>query len=213
MKTGTCAEWAGVRATVRAITRAAPARRRTRLQASSVAPVVITSSTSRIRSLSTWAPGRVAKAPLAALQRWLRVSLKTPAAAVSEPGCCFAPVAQAGAPGDARSARPGYSRARGGVPGAKAREQSGRRRKSAGLRATTSATLRGKPCSQRGYAPVLQQQDGPDHGRVIERITTSNIKIIGFRAAEPAENRGRFANVRGRESGGHTGSTTARRAQ
>jgi hypothetical protein len=38
-------------------------------QASSVAPVVITSSTSKTRKLSTWVPGRVAKAPRTDSQR------------------------------------------------------------------------------------------------------------------------------------------------
>src|ERR1019366_3670532 len=48
------------RATVRPATRDAPARLRAREQASSVAPVVNTSSTSKTRSLSTWALSRVA---------------------------------------------------------------------------------------------------------------------------------------------------------
>ena len=51
------------RATVSPITDLAPASRRARALASSVAPVVNTSSTSKTRILSTWLPGRVAKAP------------------------------------------------------------------------------------------------------------------------------------------------------
>src|ERR1700674_3539688 len=51
------------RATVSPITDLAPASRSTRVHASRVAPVVNTSSTSKTRWLSTWLPGRVAKAP------------------------------------------------------------------------------------------------------------------------------------------------------
>src|SRR5713101_7877544 len=51
------------RATATPRTSAAPASRSAFAQASSVAPVVITSSTSKTRSLSTWLPGHVAKAP------------------------------------------------------------------------------------------------------------------------------------------------------
>src|SRR5712671_7751650 len=51
------------RAAVSPITDLAPASRSALAQASSVAPVVNTSSTSKTRILSTWLPGRVAKAP------------------------------------------------------------------------------------------------------------------------------------------------------
>src|ERR1700676_3259885 len=51
------------RATVSPITDFAPASSSAREQASSVAPVVITSSTSKTRRLSTWVPGGGAKAP------------------------------------------------------------------------------------------------------------------------------------------------------
>ncbi len=51
------------RTTVSPITDLAPASRRARALASSVAPVVNTSSTSKPPRLSTWLPGRVAKAP------------------------------------------------------------------------------------------------------------------------------------------------------
>ena len=57
------------RATVSAITDLAPASRSARALASSVAPVVNTSSTSKKRKLSTWLPGRVAKAPRTDSQR------------------------------------------------------------------------------------------------------------------------------------------------
>src|SRR5467141_5344672 len=51
------------RATVSPATDLAPASRSALAQASSVTPVVNTSSTSKPRTLSTWLPGRVAKAP------------------------------------------------------------------------------------------------------------------------------------------------------
>jgi hypothetical protein len=51
------------RAIVRPTTDLAPASRNARTHASSVAPVVITSSSSRIRKLSTRPPSRIAKAP------------------------------------------------------------------------------------------------------------------------------------------------------
>jgi hypothetical protein len=51
------------RATVNPITDLAPASRKVLAHESSVAPEVITSSTSKTRKLSTWLPGRVAKAP------------------------------------------------------------------------------------------------------------------------------------------------------
>jgi hypothetical protein len=51
------------RATVSPTTDLAPASSNARAHASSVAPVVNTSSNSKTRRLSTWLPGRVAKAP------------------------------------------------------------------------------------------------------------------------------------------------------
>jgi hypothetical protein len=54
------------RATVKQDTPVAPASRNAFARASTVAPVVITSSTSKTRLLSTWLPGRVAKAPRSA---------------------------------------------------------------------------------------------------------------------------------------------------
>src|ERR1700719_597956 len=51
------------RATVNPITDLAPASRKVLAHESNVAPEVITSSTSKTRKLSTWLPGRVAKAP------------------------------------------------------------------------------------------------------------------------------------------------------
>src|SRR5207245_3782739 len=62
------------RATVSPTTDLAPASRSARAQASSVAPVVNTSSTSKTRRLSTWLPGRVAKAPRTDSQRSSKLS-------------------------------------------------------------------------------------------------------------------------------------------
>ena len=56
-------------ATVNPTTDLAPASSNALAHASSVAPVVITSSTSKTRLLSTWLPGRVAKAPRTMRQR------------------------------------------------------------------------------------------------------------------------------------------------
>jgi len=64
------------RATVSPITDFAPASSSAREQASSVAPVVITSSTSKTRRLSTWVPGRVAKAPRSDSQPSSRLSTR-----------------------------------------------------------------------------------------------------------------------------------------
>jgi hypothetical protein len=50
-------------AAVNPITDLAPASRKTFAHESGVAPQVITSSTSKTHKLSTWLPGRVAKAP------------------------------------------------------------------------------------------------------------------------------------------------------
>src|SRR5260370_13265111 len=62
------------RATVSPITDLAPASHSARAQASSVAPVVNTSSTSKTRRLSTWLPGHVAKAPRTDPQRSSKLS-------------------------------------------------------------------------------------------------------------------------------------------
>jgi hypothetical protein len=56
------------------ITDLAPGPRSVLAQASSVAPVVNTSSTSKTRKLSTWLPGRVAKAPRTDSQRSSKLS-------------------------------------------------------------------------------------------------------------------------------------------
>src|SRR2546428_2587728 len=64
------------RATVSPITDLAPASRNARAQASSVAPVVNTSSINKTRKLSTWLPGRVAKAPRTDSQRSSRLRIR-----------------------------------------------------------------------------------------------------------------------------------------
>src|SRR5215467_8576424 len=64
------------RATVSVTTDLAPASRNARAQASKVAPVVNTSSTDRTRRLSTWLPGRMAKAPRTDSQRSSRERIR-----------------------------------------------------------------------------------------------------------------------------------------
>src|SRR5258708_11815677 len=63
------------RAIVNPVTDLAPASRSARAQASRVAPVVNTSSTSKTRRLSTWLPWRVAKAPRTDSHRSSKLSI------------------------------------------------------------------------------------------------------------------------------------------
>src|SRR5271170_1213901 len=73
-RTGAGSGFLAARATVSPSTDLAPDSSSALAHSFSVAPVVITSSTSKTRFLSTWLPGRVAKAPRTDSQRSSRVS-------------------------------------------------------------------------------------------------------------------------------------------
>jgi hypothetical protein len=150
------------RATVSPRTDLAPDSRSARAQPSSVAPAVNTSSTSKTRLLSTWLPGRVAKAPRTDAQRSSKLSTCLSGRGlvlINKTDLC---------------GKPSFLHVRG--------EQ-------AGLGQNYLCQSLREPSAKRRHLLPLQQEDRFHQRSVADPVATSPLECVRFLLASPANER------------------------